>query len=71
MIPTVSIREALTDPSLLGSILAGESWLAQRVLLIAAMGEALTRRRAPRLHQANRPRVRTTAARRRTMRRRR
>jgi hypothetical protein len=42
MIPTVSIREALTDPALLGSILAGESWQAWRVLLIAGMGEALT-----------------------------
>jgi hypothetical protein len=42
MIPTVSIRDALTDPALLGSILAGESWQAWRVLLIAGMGEALT-----------------------------
>ena len=42
MTPTVSIRKALTDPALLGSILSGDSWLAWRVLLIAGMGEPLT-----------------------------
>jgi cold shock CspA family protein len=42
MKPTVSIREALTDPRLLGNVLAGDSWHAWRVLLIAAMGEELT-----------------------------
>lgn len=39
--PTVSMREALTDPQLLGGALPGESWRLWRVLLIAAMGEAL------------------------------
>ncbi len=38
----VSIREALSDPALLGGVLAGPSWQAWRVLLIAAMGEPLT-----------------------------
>lgn len=42
MTPKVSMRRALADPALLGTILAGESWAAWRVLLIAAMGEKLT-----------------------------
>lgn len=42
MKPTISIRKALADPNLLGSVLAGPSWQAWRVLMIAAMGEALT-----------------------------
>jgi hypothetical protein len=42
MNPTVSMREALSDPALLGGVLAGETWGAWRVLLIAAMGEQLT-----------------------------
>jgi hypothetical protein len=41
MKPTVTLRRALTDPGLLGSILAGESWSAWRALLIASMGEPL------------------------------
>src|SRR5262245_3493471 len=36
------MRRALADPNLLGSALAGDSWLAWRTLLIAAMGEELT-----------------------------
>lgn len=35
------MREALEDKHLLGSIMAGASWLAWRTMLIAAMGEAL------------------------------
>ena len=42
MRPSVTIRDALADPALLGSVLPGESWVAWRVLMIAAMGEALT-----------------------------
>ena len=42
MKPTITLRKALTDTKLLGSVLAGESWRAWRVLLIAAMGEPLT-----------------------------
>ena len=42
MKPTVTLRKALADPKLLGSVLAGPSWEAWRVLMIAAMGEALT-----------------------------
>jgi hypothetical protein len=38
----VSLRTALTDNNLLGSILAGPSWLPWRALLLAAMGETLT-----------------------------
>lgn len=41
MTPTVSIRAALDDPQLLGSVLTGDSWRAWRTLLIASMGEAL------------------------------
>jgi hypothetical protein len=36
------MREALEHPRLLGGAIPGESWLLWRVLLIAAMGEALT-----------------------------
>jgi hypothetical protein len=35
------MREALADVRLLGNVLAGDSWQAWRVLLIAMMGEAL------------------------------
>ena len=38
----VTMRAALSDPDLFGTILAGESWAAWRILLIAAMGEPLT-----------------------------
>jgi hypothetical protein len=37
----ITMREALENPKLLGSILDGPSWRAWRVMLIAAMGEAL------------------------------
>ncbi len=36
------MRAALSDPDLFGRVLEGETWAAWRVLLIAAMGEALT-----------------------------
>jgi hypothetical protein len=42
MRPTISLRKALSDPNLLGNTLAGDSWRAWRMLLIAAMGEPLT-----------------------------
>jgi hypothetical protein len=38
----IPLRKALSDPALLGGVLAGESWRAWRVILIAAMGEPLT-----------------------------
>jgi hypothetical protein len=41
MRPRVSLRDALSDPHLLGHVLKGESWLPWRVLLIASMGEKL------------------------------
>ncbi len=40
--PAVTMREALADPSLLGSALQGPSWEAWRALLIATMGEPLS-----------------------------
>jgi hypothetical protein len=40
--PTVTLRRALADKALLGSVLAGDSWNSWRCLMIAAMGEALT-----------------------------
>lgn len=42
MIPTVSLREALADPALLGGIIDGPSWIVQRALLLASQGEELT-----------------------------
>jgi hypothetical protein len=42
MKPLVTMRSALSRPDLLGNVLAGSSWAAWRVLLIAAMGERLT-----------------------------
>ncbi|MGJ0503342.1 MAG: hypothetical protein ACR65X_06265, partial [Methylocystis sp.] len=42
MTPLVTMRRALEDEHLFGAILAGDSWAAWRVLLIACMGEPLT-----------------------------
>jgi hypothetical protein len=42
MKPRTSLRAALEDPALLGKALPGDSWKAWRIILIAAMGEALT-----------------------------
>jgi hypothetical protein len=39
---TVSLRRALTDKTLLGGVLGGDTWTTWRTLLIAAMGEPLT-----------------------------
>lgn len=39
---TVTMRHALDDPTLLGSILPGASWKTWRIVLVAAMGEPLT-----------------------------
>src|SRR6185436_2158047 len=41
MIPRVALRKALSDPNLLGTAIAGDSWRPWRTLLIAAMGEPL------------------------------
>ena len=38
----ISLRNALTDRNLLGTVLQGSSWFAWRSLLFAAMGEELT-----------------------------
>jgi hypothetical protein len=42
-VPLVSMREALADPLIFGSVLSGESWSAWRALLIAAAGEPLAK----------------------------
>jgi hypothetical protein len=42
MRPIVPMRAALSDHDLFGLILAGDSWAAWRILLIAACGEPLT-----------------------------
>ena len=42
MRPTTTLRDALSDPRLLGHVLSGPSWLPWRALLIASMGEPLT-----------------------------
>jgi hypothetical protein len=38
----ISMRKALSDPKLFGSILGGDSWAAWRIILTAIMGESLT-----------------------------
>ncbi len=38
----MTMRDALNDPHIFGTILAGQSWKVWRVVLIAAMGEELT-----------------------------
>ena len=43
MKPKVSLHKALEDPELLGSALAGPTWHPWRVILLAAMGEPLTK----------------------------
>jgi hypothetical protein len=43
MTPKVNLRQALEDPELLGAALAGPTWHAWRSLLIAAMGEPLSK----------------------------
>ena len=53
MIPRVTLREALSDPNLLGTAIAGDSWRSWRALLIAAMGEEQpTDRPRARSHQS-------------------
>jgi len=42
MITRTTIRRALQDRNLLGTLLAGDSWRAWRVILITIMGERLT-----------------------------
>ncbi len=42
LVPTVTLRKALSDPSLLGNVLRGKSWNVWCALLIASMGEQLT-----------------------------
>ena len=42
MKPLLSMRMALGEEDLFGRVLAGESWAAWRILLIAICGEALT-----------------------------
>ena len=42
MKPIVSLRESLSDPALLGHVLAGDTFRPHRVLLMAAFGEALS-----------------------------
>jgi hypothetical protein len=39
--PTTTIRDALSNPDLLGNVLSGTSWSAWHTLLIASMGEEL------------------------------
>ncbi len=41
LVKLVTMRQALEDPGYFGSFLGGDSWRAWRVLLIAALGEAL------------------------------
>jgi hypothetical protein len=41
-VAAMTMRRALSDPALLSSVLPGDTWRAWRILLIAAMGEALT-----------------------------
>ena len=61
MIPRVPLREALSDPNLLGTAIAGDSWRSWRTLLIAAMGEELREDEREIFSQADRPRARAAA----------
>jgi hypothetical protein len=47
MKPTVTLRNALSDPQLLGNALQGESFFPWRTMGMAAMGEALTDEERP------------------------
>ncbi len=42
MRPLITMRQALEDPHIFGTILPGPTWAAWRILLIAIMGEELT-----------------------------
>ena len=42
MKPQITLRKALDDRLLLGSVLTGDTWKSWRTLMIAAMGEPLT-----------------------------
>ena len=42
MKPLIPLRQALTDPAILGKALGAATWRNWRVLLMAAMGEPLT-----------------------------
>ena len=62
MRPTTTLRDALEDPRLLAHVLVGRDVVPWRILLIAAMGEAVDRRGAAHLHQVHWPRSRAVAA---------
>ena len=61
MIPRVPLRDALSDPNLLGTAIAGDSWRSWRALLIAAMGEELSEDERAIFQPAHRPRSRAAA----------
>src|ERR1700733_7523851 len=42
MQPSISLRDALNDEALLGTVIQGSSWQAWRVMLLAMMGGHLT-----------------------------
>ena len=52
----VTMRKALADPRYFGLLLAGNSWAAWRVLLIAIVGEDLTEAERVHLQSAHRAR---------------
>jgi hypothetical protein len=58
----ISLRKAIADPQLLAGALAGESWSAWRILLIAAMGEELTDAERATFAKLTGPRTRAPAA---------
>ena len=62
MTPFVTMRRALSDRHLLGAAQGGDSWLSWRILLIAAMGEALTDEERAISHKAYGPRARAVRA---------
>ena len=53
--PRFPLREALSDPNLLGTAIAGDSWGSWRTLLIAAMGEELSEDEREIFKSADRP----------------
>ena len=47
MRPLITLRAALEDEQLFGRVLGGPSWQAWKIILIAAMGEALADMSSP------------------------
>ena len=63
MKPRVPLRKSLQDPNLLGHVMTGDTFRPHRILLMAAMGEALTDNERTTFKQFSRTRSRARQAR--------